>query len=111
MRWTITAGMVLEHGVLSDSLGDAEILTCVKDLLHEVRFPASSAGPTEITLPFAFGRPAPGPGCQERQGAVHTRRSPCWASRRGPPCLTAVRRRSEPSGSCSSSVAPASGPG
>jgi hypothetical protein len=63
IRWTITAGMVFEQSVLSDTLRDGEVLTCVMDLLHEARFPVSAGGPVEVTLPFGFGRPPPGPGC------------------------------------------------
>jgi hypothetical protein len=61
VSWTLIPGMVFDHGVLMDTLHDAEVRSCVEDLVQEVRFrfPASPDGRQEIVLPLFFGQKPP----------------------------------------------------
>lgn len=55
IRWTITAaGTVAAVEIDEDSMGDAEVSSCIKGLVLRWRFPAPSGGSVEVTFPFLF---------------------------------------------------------
>jgi outer membrane biosynthesis protein TonB len=55
IHWTITqAGTVSGVDVEQDTLGDAEVASCIKQLVARWRFPAPSGGSVEVSFPFAF---------------------------------------------------------
>ena len=55
IHWTITqAGTVSGVDVESDTLGDAEVASCIKSLVARWRFPAPSGGSVEVSFPFVF---------------------------------------------------------
>ena len=54
-HWTITqAGTVSGVDVEQDTLGDAEVASCIKSLIARWRFPAPSGGSVEVSFPFVF---------------------------------------------------------
>ena len=55
IRWTITAaGTVSAVEVEEDSMGDAEVSSCIKGLVSRWRFPAPSGGSVDVVYPFVF---------------------------------------------------------
>jgi len=55
VRWTITAaGTVASVEIEEDSMGDAEVTSCIKGLVSRWRFPAPSGGSVEVVYPFVF---------------------------------------------------------
>lgn len=55
VRWTITAaGTVSVVEIEEDSLGDAEVSSCIKGLVSRWRFPAPSGGSVDVVYPFVF---------------------------------------------------------
>ena len=55
VRWTITsAGMVTNVEIDEDTVGDAEVSSCMKGLVGRWRFPAPSGGSVEVFYPFIF---------------------------------------------------------
>jgi TonB family protein len=55
IRWTITAaGTVSDVEIEEDSLGDAEVASCIKRLVGRWRFPAPSGGSVDVVYPFIF---------------------------------------------------------
>ena len=55
IHWTITqAGTVSGVDVEQDTLGDAEVASCIKALVARWRFPAPSGGSVEVSFPFVF---------------------------------------------------------
>jgi hypothetical protein len=55
IHWTITqAGTVSGVDVETDTLGDAEVASCIKSLVARWRFPAPSGGSVEVSFPFVF---------------------------------------------------------
>jgi TonB family protein len=55
MRWTITAaGTVSNVEIEGDSLGDAEVSSCMKGLVSRWRFVAPSGGSVDVVYPFVF---------------------------------------------------------
>jgi hypothetical protein len=53
MRWTITtAGTVTNVEIEEDTVGDAEVSSCMKGLVGRWRFPAPSGGLVEVVYPF-----------------------------------------------------------
>jgi hypothetical protein len=60
MRWTITTkGTVPEHSVKPDYVRDEGVLSCLEQIIHKARFPESSGGTVEVSLPFFLGTPPP----------------------------------------------------
>ena len=55
VRWTITAaGTVQGVEIDSDTIGDTEIVSCMKGLIARWRFAAPSGGSVEVSFPFLF---------------------------------------------------------
>lgn len=55
VRWTITAaGTVSAVDIEEDSMGDAEVSSCIKGLVSRWRFPAPSGGSVDVVYPFVF---------------------------------------------------------
>jgi outer membrane biosynthesis protein TonB len=55
IHWTITqAGTVSGVDVEQDTLGDAEVASCIKSLIARWRFPAPAGGSVEVSFPFVF---------------------------------------------------------
>ena len=55
IHWTITqAGTVSGVDVEQDTLGDAEVASCMKALVARWRFPAPSGGSVDVSFPFVF---------------------------------------------------------
>jgi outer membrane biosynthesis protein TonB len=55
IHWTITqAGTVSGVDVEQDTLGDAEVASCIKSLIARWRFPAPSGGSVDVSFPFVF---------------------------------------------------------
>ena len=55
IHWTITqAGTVSGVDIEQDTLGDAEVASCIKSLIARWRFPAPSGGSVEVSFPFVF---------------------------------------------------------
>ena len=55
VRWTITAaGTVSGVEIEEDSMGDAEVTSCIKGLVARWRFPAPSGGSVDVVYPFVF---------------------------------------------------------
>ena len=55
MRWTITtAGTVTDVEIEEDTVGDAEVSSCLKGLVKRWRFVAPSGGSVEVVYPFIF---------------------------------------------------------
>ncbi len=55
VHWTITAaGTVSGIDIEQDSLGDAEVSSCIKQLVARWRFPSPSGGAVEVSFPFVF---------------------------------------------------------
>jgi hypothetical protein len=55
IHWTITAaGTVSGVDVEQDTLGDAEVASCIKSLIARWRFPAPSGGQVDVSFPFVF---------------------------------------------------------
>ena len=55
IHWTITqAGTVSGVDVETDTLGDAEVASCIKSLVARWRFPAPAGGSVEVSFPFVF---------------------------------------------------------
>jgi outer membrane biosynthesis protein TonB len=55
VRWTITAaGTVSGVDIEEDSMGDAEVSSCIKGLVARWRFPAPSGGSVDVAFPFVF---------------------------------------------------------
>jgi outer membrane biosynthesis protein TonB len=55
IHWTITqAGTVSGVDVEQDTLGDAEVASCIKSLVARWRFPAPAGGSVEVSFPFVF---------------------------------------------------------
>ena len=55
IHWTITAaGTVSGVDVEQDTLGDAEVASCIKSLVARWRFPSPSGGSVEVSFPFVF---------------------------------------------------------
>jgi TonB family protein len=55
IRWTITAaGTVSAVEIEEDSMGDAEVSSCIKGLVSRWRFPAPSGGSVDVVYPFVF---------------------------------------------------------
>jgi outer membrane biosynthesis protein TonB len=55
IHWTITAaGTVSGVDVEQDTLGDAEVASCIKSLIARWRFPSPSGGAVEVSFPFVF---------------------------------------------------------
>jgi len=55
IRWTITAaGTVSEVEIEEDSMGDAEVTSCIRGLVKRWRFPAPSGGSVDVVYPFVF---------------------------------------------------------
>ena len=55
VRWTITAaGTVQGVEIDSDTIGDSEIVSCIKALIGRWRFAAPSGGSVEVSFPFLF---------------------------------------------------------
>jgi TonB family protein len=55
VRFTITpAGTVSLVEVEDDSLGDAEVARCLREVFRRWRFPPPTGGPAEVSFPFVF---------------------------------------------------------
>jgi TonB family protein len=55
IRWTITAaGTVSAVEIEEDSMGDAEVSSCIRGLVSRWRFPAPSGGSVDVVYPFVF---------------------------------------------------------
>ena len=55
IRWTITtAGTVTDVEIEEDTVGDAEVSSCMKGLVRRWRFPAPSGGSVDVVYPFLF---------------------------------------------------------
>ncbi len=55
VRWTITAaGTVQGVDTDSDTIGDPDIVACIKALIARWRFAAPSGGSVEVSFPFVF---------------------------------------------------------
>jgi hypothetical protein len=55
IHWTITqAGTVSGVDVEQDTLGDAEVASCIKALIARWRFPAPAGGSVDVSFPFVF---------------------------------------------------------
>src|SRR3954454_14662218 len=55
IHWTITqAGTVSGVDVEQDTMGDAEVASCIKSLVARWRFPAPSGGSVDVSFPFVF---------------------------------------------------------
>jgi serpin B len=55
VRWTINpAGDVAAAEIEEDSLGDKEVVSCVKRLVRHWRFPAPATGSVDVLCPFIF---------------------------------------------------------
>jgi hypothetical protein len=55
IHWTITAaGTVSGADVEQDTLGDAEVSSCIKSLISRWRFPAPAGGSVDVSFPFVF---------------------------------------------------------
>ena len=55
MRWTITtAGTVTDVEIEEDTVGDADVASCMKGLVGRWRFVAPSGGSVEVVYPFLF---------------------------------------------------------
>jgi TonB family protein len=55
IRWTITAaGTVAAVEIEEDSMGDAEVSSCIRGLVSRWRFPAPSGGSVDVVYPFVF---------------------------------------------------------
>ena len=55
LRWTITAaGTVTGVDTESDSMGDADVVSCIKALVARWRFPAPQGGTVDVSFPFVF---------------------------------------------------------
>lgn len=55
VRWTITAaGTVSSVEIDEDSMGDSEVVSCIKGLVSRWRFPAPSGGSVDVVYPFVF---------------------------------------------------------
>jgi outer membrane biosynthesis protein TonB len=55
IHWTITqAGTVSGVDIEQDTLGDAEVASCIKSLIARWRFPAPSGGSVDVSFPFVF---------------------------------------------------------
>ena len=55
IHWTITqAGTVSGVDVEQDTLGDAEVASCIKSLIARWRFPAPAGGSVDVSFPFVF---------------------------------------------------------
>jgi outer membrane biosynthesis protein TonB len=55
VRWTITAaGTVSGVEIDEDSMGDSEVVSCIKGLVSRWRFPAPSGGSVDVVYPFVF---------------------------------------------------------
>jgi len=55
VRWTITAaGTVSGVEIEEDSMGDSEVVSCIKGLVSRWRFPAPSGGSVDVVYPFVF---------------------------------------------------------
>ena len=55
IHWTITqAGTVSGVDVETDTLGDAEVASCIKSLIARWRFPAPAGGSVDVSFPFVF---------------------------------------------------------
>jgi outer membrane biosynthesis protein TonB len=55
IHWTITqAGTVSGVDVEQDTLGDAEVASCMKSLVARWRFPAPAGGSVDVSFPFVF---------------------------------------------------------
>src|SRR5262245_19650912 len=55
IHWTITqAGTVSGVDVEQDTLGDAEVASCIKSLIARWRFAAPAGGSVDVSFPFVF---------------------------------------------------------
>lgn len=55
VRWTITAaGTVQGVEIDTDTIGDSEIVSCIKTLIVRWRFPTPAGGAVEVSFPFLF---------------------------------------------------------
>jgi outer membrane biosynthesis protein TonB len=55
VRWTITAaGTVSAVEIEEDSMGDPEVVSCIRGLVSRWRFPAPSGGSVDVVYPFVF---------------------------------------------------------
>jgi outer membrane biosynthesis protein TonB len=55
IHWTITAaGTVSGVDIEQDTLGDAEVGSCIKSLIARWRFPTPAGGSVEVSFPFVF---------------------------------------------------------
>lgn len=55
IRWTITAaGSVSDVEIEEDTMGYAEVASCMKGLVGRWRFPAPSGGSVDVVYPFIF---------------------------------------------------------
>jgi outer membrane biosynthesis protein TonB len=55
LRWTITAaGTVTGVDIESDTMGDPDVVSCIKALVGRWRFPAPAGGTVEVSFPFVF---------------------------------------------------------
>jgi hypothetical protein len=55
IHWTITAaGTVSGVDIEQDTLGDAEVASCMKSLVARWRFPAPAGGSVDVSFPFVF---------------------------------------------------------
>ena len=55
IHWTITAaGTVSGVDIEQDTLGDAEVASCIKSLVARWRFPSPSGGSVDVSFPFVF---------------------------------------------------------
>jgi hypothetical protein len=55
IHWTITAaGTVSGVDIEQDTMGDAEVSSCIKSLIARWRFPAPAGGSVDVSFPFVF---------------------------------------------------------
>jgi TonB family protein len=55
LRWTITAaGTVSGVEIEEDSMGDSDVVSCIRSLVSRWRFPAPSGGSVDVVYPFVF---------------------------------------------------------